>query len=193
MTFITITEFLRNKISNKYYELKNDFFNKAEKKDDEEEFYDEDIVEEDNDFENYIEDYLEEISIEYEEKVTKELAKFIRNNQYKNIMYLIILKDCFEYLKTEKLNHRSITSEEQEILQNLEHINLTIFFKALDLNDELFFDIITIFLEYNVLFNIEEKYNKRSLLKQTNDNYHNNFKISILDDLQYVYQKRRNN
>ena len=44
-----------------------------------------------------------------------------------------------------------------------------------------------------VLFNIEEKYNKRSLLKQTNDNYHNNFKISILDDLQYVYQKRRNN
>ena len=193
MTFITITEFLRNKINNKYYELKNDFFNKAEKKYDEEEFYDEDIVEEDNDFENYIEDYLEEISIEYEEKVTKELAKFIRNNQYKNIMYLIILKDCFEYLKTEKLNHRSITSEEQEILQNLEHINLTIFFKALDLNDELFFDIITIFLEYNVLFNIEEKYNKRSLLKQTNDNYHNNFKISILDDLQYVYQKRRNN
>lgn len=193
MTFITITEFLRNKINNKYYELKNDFFNKAEKKEDEEEFYDEDIVEEDNDFKNYIEDYLEEISIEYEEKVTKELAKFIRNNQYKNIMYLIILKDCFEYLKTEKLNHRSITSEEQEILQNLEHINLTIFFKALDLNDELFFDIITIFLEYNVLFNIEEKYNKRSLLKQTNDNYHNNFKISILDDLQYVYQKRRNN
>ncbi len=193
MTFITITEFLRNKISNKYYELKNDFFNKAEKKDDEEEFDDEDIVEEDNDFENSIDDYLEEISIKYEEKVTKELAKFIRNNQYKNIMYLIILKDCFEYLKTEKLNHRSITSEEQEILQNLEHINLTIFFKALDLNDELFFDIITIFLEYNVLFNIEEKYNKRSLLKQTNDNYHNNFKISILDDLQYVYQKRRNN
>lgn len=193
MTFITITEFLRNKISNKYYELKNNFFIKAEKKEDEEEFDDEDIVEEDNDFENYIEDYLEEISIEYEEKVTKELAKFIRNNQYKNIMYLIILKDCFEYLKTEKLNHRSITSEEQEILQNLEHIDLTIFFKALDLNDELFFDIITIFLEYNVLFNIEEKYNKRSLLKQTNDNYHNNFKISILDDLQYVYQKRRNN
>lgn len=193
MTFITITEFLRNKINNKYYELKNDFFNKAEKKDDEEEFYDEDIIEEDNDFENSIDDYLEEISIEYEEKVTKELAKFIRNNQYKNIMYLIILKDCFEYLKTEKLNHRSITSEEQEILQNLEHIDLTIFFKALDLNDELFFDIITIFIEYNVLFNIEEKYNKRSLLKQTNDNYHNNFKISILDDLQYVYQKRRNN
>lgn len=193
MTFITITEFLRNKISNKYYELKNDFFIKAEKKEDEEEFYDEDIIEEDNDFENSIDDYLEEISIEYEEKVTKELAKFIRNNQYKNIMYLIILKDCFEYLKTEKLNHRSITSEEQEILQNLEHIDLTIFFKALDLNDELFFDIITIFLEYNVLFNIEEKYNKRSLLKQTNDNYHNNFKISILDDLQYVYQKRRNN
>ena len=32
MTFITITEFLRNKINNKYYELKNDFFNKAEKK-----------------------------------------------------------------------------------------------------------------------------------------------------------------
>lgn len=58
MTFITITEFLRNKINNKYYELKNDFFNKAEKKEDEEEFYDEDIVEEDNDFENYIEDYL---------------------------------------------------------------------------------------------------------------------------------------
>lgn len=193
MTFITITEFLRNKISNKYYELKNDFFNKAEKKDDEEEFDDEDTIEEDNDFENSIDDYLEEISIEYEEKVTKELAKFIRNNQYKNIMYLIILKDCFEYLKTEKLNHRSITSEEQEILQNLEHIDLTIFFKALDLNDELFFDIITIFIEYNVLFNIEEKYNKRSLLKQTNDNYHNNFKISILDDLQYVYQKRRNN
>ena len=193
MTFITITEFLRNKIINKFYELKNDFFIKAEKKEDEEEFYDENIVEEDNDFENYIEDYLEEISIEYEEKVTKELAKFIRNNQYKNIMYLIILKDCFEYLKTEKLNHKSITSEEQEILQNLEHIDLTIFFKALDLNDELFFDIITIFLEYNVLFNIEEKYNKRSLLKQTNDNYHNNFKISILDDLQYVYQKRRNN
>lgn len=193
MTFITITEFLRNKISNKYYELKNDFFNKAEKKDDEEEFDDEDTIEEDNDFENSIDDYLEEISIEYEEKVTKELAKFIRNNQYKNIMYLIILKDCFEYLKTEKLNHRSITSEEQEILQNLEHIDLTIFFKALDLNDELFFDIITIFLEYNVLFNIEEKYNKRSLLKQANDNYHNNFKISILDDLQYVYQKRRNN
>ncbi len=193
MTFITITEFLRNKISNKYYELKNDFFIKAEKKEDEEEFYDEDIIEEDNDFENSIDDYLEEISIEYEEKVTKELAKFIRNNQYKNIMYLIILKDCFEYLKTEKLNHRSITSEEQEILQNLEHIDLTIFFKALDLNDELFFDIITIFIEYNVLFNIEEKYNKRSLLKQTNDNYHNNFKISILDDLQYVYQKRRNN
>lgn len=193
MTFITITEFLRNKIINKYYELKNDFFNKAEKKDDEEEFDDEDTIEEDNDFENSIDDYLEEISIEYEEKVTKELAKFIRNNQYKNIMYLIILKDCFEYLKTEKLNHRSITSEEQEILQNLEHIDLTIFFKALDLNDELFFDIITIFIEYNVLFNIEEKYNKRSLLKQTNDNYHNNFKISILDDLQYVYQKRRNN
>ena len=193
MTFITITEFLRNKISNKYYELKNDFFNKAEKKDDEEEFDDEDTIEEDNDFENSIDDYLEEISIEYEEKVTKELAKFIRNNQYKNIMYLIILKDCFEYLKTEKLNHRSITSEEQEILQNLEHIDLTIFFKALDLNDELFFDIITIFIEYNVLFNIEEKYNKRSLLKQTNDNDHNNFKISILDDLQYVYQKRRNN
>ena len=193
MTFITITEFLRNKISNKYYELKNDFFNKAEKKDDEEEFDDEDTIEEDNDFENSIDDYLEEISIEYEEKVTKELAKFIRNNQYKNIMYLIILKDCFEYLKTEKLNHRSITSEEQEILQNLEHIDLTIFFKALDLNDELFFDIITIFIEYNVLFNIEEKYNKRSLLKQTNDTYHNNFKISILDDLQYVYQKRRNN
>ena len=42
MTFITITEFLRNKINNKYYELKNDFFNKAEKKEDEEEFYDED-------------------------------------------------------------------------------------------------------------------------------------------------------
>ena len=195
MNYTTITEMLRKLIVGKYYDLKEMFYNNTGENF-EEDIYDVDDFEDNNDFQDEefdenIDDFIEEQGNNFRNEVYDNLIDDIRNRKYKKLMYLIILKDNFEYLKSRKIKYTYLGCYEDELLINLESIEPDKFSELLDADNELFLDALTIFLEYNILYDIDSKHELRKLLKYKKVSL-KKFKINLLDDMEYQLNKKRN-
>ena len=189
MKFTTINEILRKKIIDTYYNYKQEYMPDIEDNQEiEDEFDDIDI----NEFEDNIDEFIEEQKIDFEEKVISRLIDDIKSSKYKKIIYLILLQDAFEHIKTEQLKNKCIGIYEKDMIVHLENLDIDRLIHLLDFDEEIFFDVITLFFEYNLQNNFNDKYRNRILIKNSN-NFEclKKFKVYILDEITFDYEKRR--
>lgn len=189
MKFTTINEILRKIIIDKYYTYKQEYMPDTEDEPEiEDEFDDIDI----NEFEDNIDEFIEEQKIDFEEKVISRLIDDIKSSKYKKIIYLILLQDAFEHIKTEQLKNKCIGIYEKDMIVHLENLDIDRLIHLLDFDEEIFFDVITLFFEYNLQNNFNDKYRNRILIKNSN-NFEclKKFKVYILDEITFDYEKRR--
>ena len=101
---------------------------------------------------------------------------YISHNSYLNT--LIVIKYLLEYLFDE--THFSLKTDNELLI------------KLNDFDEEIFFDVITLFFEYNLQNNFNDKYRNRILIKNSN-NFEclKKFKVYILDEITFDYEKRR--
>ena len=185
MKFTTINEILRKKIIDTYYTYKQEYMPDTEDEPEiEDEFDDIDI----NEFEDNIDEFIEEQKIDFEEKVISRLIDDIKSSKYKRIIYLILLQDAFEYIKTEQLKNKCIGIYEKDMIVHLENLDIDRLIHLLDFDEEIFFDVITLFFEYNLQNNFNDKYRNRILIKNSN-NFEclKKFKVYILNEERDVY------
>lgn len=189
MKFTTINEILRKKIIDTYYTYKQEYMPDTEDEPEiEDEFDDIDI----NEFEDNIDEFIEEQKIDFEEKVISRLIDDIKSSKYKRIIYLILLQDAFEYIKTEQLKNKCIGIYEKDMIVHLENLDIDRLIHLLDFDEEIFFDVITLFFEYNLQNNFNDKYKNRILIKNSkNFECLKKFKVYILDEITFDYEKRR--
>jgi len=134
----------------------------------------------------YLNDY------DFIQDVYVELIDYIKNNQYKRIIYLILFEDIYEYMKSKEIANLKVYDYEKNIINNLENLDLTNLIKKINNNQELLLDYLTIFFEYQFENTEETKIKNKKLIELSNNQkYLNKFNISILDDLQYQYTKTR--
>ena len=197
--FTTITEILRSELMEKYRNLQNnleienededetddiDFFYDAideyskNNSEDLEEYYNSDINEDDE-----LDDY---------DKVLLEIINYIKNNKYKNLLYLIIFNDVYEHLKTNQICNNIQYDYEIKILEFLETFNIKELINKANTSNPFFMDLIETFTDYQILCTEEEKDKNKKIIELTNNTkYINKFKIHILDDIQKQYTKTR--
>ncbi|MBE6139337.1 MAG: hypothetical protein E7174_02395 [Firmicutes bacterium] len=190
----TITEMLRDKIKDEYIHLKEKFYNdiNEDNLDQElEDFDDEDLNE------NYLEDdedldieYLDEDEKFYNEVYAK-LMNTIKVSKYKKIIYLILLQDTYECIKSKKISDLELHKYETEMLNLLEGLNLKRLINKIENDEEFYLDLLTIYLEYQFELNNELKQKNKKLLELSNDKIIKKFKIYVLDDVQFQYTKTR--
>lgn len=194
MKLVTLTQALRNQIMENYCKYKNDFSDEyiEELNNDENDLEEEiELLEVDDD---EIEDYDElgeEVYSVYDEEIIAKLIADIKNSGYKKMIYFIILKDCLEYIKSKSIKGKLVSNSEKYLLMLLEEFNTQKLLNIIDKDDEFLLDIMTIFLEYNVICTDEEKYENRAISKTQKSKISKQFKLSILDDFQEYYEKNK--
>lgn len=186
-----LTEALRSQILDLYYKLKSDFLSANN-------ITDEDIIDDEVDYysdDEFLDEILDEVLAnnqqQYEEEVILKLINYIKSSSYKRIMYLILLNDVFEYIKPKKMRNKELYLYEEDVLEHLERLSINKLIEMLNIDDDFFTDILTLFMEYNTNYNIDEKYRNRKLL-ELSDNivYLKKFNIYLFDNIQYEYTKR---
>ena len=194
MKLVTLTQALRNQIMENYCKYKNDFSDEyiEELNNDENDLEEEiELLEVDDD---EIEDYDElgeEVYSVYDGKIIAKLIADIKYSGYKKMIYFIILKDCLEYIKSKSIKGKLVSNSEKYLLMLLEEFNTQKLLNIIDKDDEFLLDIMTIFLEYNVICTDEEKYENRAILKTQKSKISKQFKLSILDDFQEYFEKNK--
>lgn len=192
--------FLKNKFDKKYLEnIKDDILNKLNTDENIDEFDDEDFEDEDefDDEDEFV--FVESEALnddelkEFNEQVELKMINRIRNNKYKNIIYLVLLEDAYEYIKSNQILEKKLEDFEYNNLLILENTPLPNIIKMMNTNDEFILDIFSLFYNYNYDNSLEDKFKNRKLIHLTkNSKYLEKFKIYKLDDMQYKYYKRRN-
>ena len=184
-----ITEYLRSQLISFYRQLKLNFdtdYNCDEEIDeiDEDSNYEDDELNEDYDIEiNYL---------NYKEKVEEKIIKKIKKSEYKNIIYLILLEDVYEFIKSKQISNIEIHLYESDILNMLENTSLLKLINLLNNDDEFLLDIFSLFYDYNINNSMEQKIKNKTLIKLTNSSqFLEKFKIYKFDDMQYYINKRR--
>lgn len=172
-----------------YYEYEDDEF----EDEDETEYYIDEVTGEivfiEDDDESM---YCDEEDLEYEKKVYSKVIDNIKNSPKKKIIYLILLEDTYEYIKSKQLNDSTLFEYENSLLKKLEKVNLDNLLEEIDNNNVLLLDLLTIFIEYNLEQKLEDRYNNRKKIELTkNIKYLKKFKIYLLDNINYELNKRR--
>lgn len=187
--FTTLTETLRSQILY-YYEVVKQEFNQLTNNEDESD-YDENIIYEDElDFEIGIDEiYLEDCE-EHEIQVFNKVINYINSNKYKNIIYLIMMQDAWEYLKTKEIANIQLFDDEQYMIAFLEDWDLKNIFNKINSSKEFVMDLFVLFIEYHYTHEIENRMINRKLIELAHEekNY-NKFKIKVVDDIHYQYKK----
>ena len=178
--FVKLSTMLRDDLKNYYEILKEIYYNSKS--------FDSNI-----DYDNIEEDeFCECIENTFEEDVFNKLIKYIKSNNYKEIIYLILFEDIYEYIKSKQISNLKLYDYEKKMLNNLENLELIKLIKNLNNDQELLLDYLTIFFEYQFENTEETKIKNKKLIELSNNQkYLNKFNISILDDLQYQYTKTR--
>ena len=193
MNLITLTEALRKQIIENYYKYKKELYNDDNIDDElenEVEFCDDETgceyeLEDDDD------EYTEELYSIYDDKIVAKLIDDINGSEYKKLIHFIILSDCLEYIKAKTITKRFISNDEKYLLILLENFDTQKLLDIIDKDEEFLLDIMTIFLEYNIICTNAEKYENRLLLRRQKSKIYSKFKLSILDDLQEYYEKNK--
>lgn len=191
--FITLTEKITNEILS-YYETTKLQFEKLtnyEDYEDDWEYEEENMIETEN-FQTNLDEFMEDNFEEYENKVFKKVIEYINNSKYKNIAYLIIMQDAWEYLKTKQIINMELFDYQQSMLDFLENWDLKHFFSKIKESEEFSIDLFVLFIEYHYTHEIENRMVNRKLIELANkDKNYDKFKIKIIDDIGYQYKKTR--
>lgn len=178
--------------SKKQYENEN--YGDYDDYDDEnfEDYYDEnyeDFEDEEDDTDNK-EDNIDEEDL-YDEEVLDKIVRFILNSKYRNIFKLIIFNDVYEYIKSKEISGISLYEYEQEMLEKLENDSLYELLDKIKCSENFFDDLVAVFLEYNQNTLIEqERYKNIKLLELSNNiDKLKKFKVYFFDNLQFQYKK----
>ena len=185
MDLITITQALRNQIVENYYKYKEEFSS-----DNIEDYFDNEM-EYEEEFKDDDDEYTEELYSIYDEKVVLKVIDDINNSGYKKLIYLIIIIDCLEFIKSREIKKRFISDSEKYLLILLENFNTKKLLNIINTDDEFLLNIMVIFLEYNITCTKEEKYENRLILKKQKIRISKQFKLSILDDIQQYYDTNK--
>ncbi len=197
MKLITLTQSLRDSIIENYYKYEEEIYSNYDDINETTEFnqyYDEfideeNILNENINFDN--EEIIEEKSYIYDEQIIQKITIDIKKSEYKRTIYFIILKDCLEYIKSKFLKRNFIYNSEKYLMILLENFSIKKLLNAADKDNEFLFDIINIFLEYNIIYDNKERYENRFMLKKEKADISKQFKLSMLDDVQYYYEKNK--
>lgn len=193
MNLITLTEALRKQIKENYYKYKKELYNDDnidDELEDEVEFCDDEIDSE-YELEDDDDEYTEELYSIYDNKIVAKLIDDINGSEYKKLIHFIIISDCLEYIKAKTITKRFISNAERYLLILIENFNTKKLLKLLNKDSEFLLDVITTFLEYNIIYTNEEKYANRAILKNKTPKLSKQFKLSILDDIQQFYDKEK--
>ena len=193
MNLITLTEALRKQIIENYYKYKKELYNDDnidDELEDEVEFCDDEIDSE-YELEDDDDEYTEELYSIYDNKIVAKLIDDINGSEYKKLIHFIIISDCLEYIKSKTITKRFISNAERYLLILIENFNTKKLLKLLNKDSEFLLDVITTFLEYNIIYTNEEKYANRAILKNKTPKLSKQFKLSILDDIQQFYDKEK--
>ena len=192
MNLITLTQALRIQIVENYYKYKKEFSNDnvEDDFDDEEDIYDNEIENEDE-FEDGDDEYTEELYSIYDEETISKVIDDIKSSEYKKLIHFIILSDCLEYIKAKTITKRFISNTERYLLILMENFDTKKLLKLLNQDDEFLLNVMTTFLEYNVIYTNEEKYVNRAMLKDRKIRLSKQLSLSILDDIQQLYDEEK--
>ena len=192
MNLITLTQALRIQIVENYYKYKKEFSNDnvEDDFDDEEDIYDNEIENEDE-FEDSDDEYTEELYSIYDEETISKVIDDIKSSEYKKLIHFIILSDCLEYIKAKTITKRFISNAERYLLILMENFDTKKLLKLLNQDDEFLLNVMTTFLEYNVIYTNEEKYVNRAILKDRKIRLSKQLSLSILDDIQQFYDEEK--
>ena len=189
--FITLTKLLRDEIIEQYRTLHNNFYTKKEIEDEFDESFDDEI---NNEIDEVIDDEADdEIDDEVEyNKIFLTIIEYIKSNKYKNILYLIVFNDVYEYLKVKQICNIDMYPYEKDLLNFLETFNNNELINKANTSIIFFMDIIKLFTNYQIIFTKEEiEKNKKILELSNNLEYNDKYKISFLDNIQKQYSKTR--
>lgn len=184
MNLITLTEMLRKQIIENYYKYKKELSNDDANTDDDLD----DLDDLDDDLDD---EYTKELYSIYDKKIVSKLVDNINSSEYKKLIHFIIISDCLEYIKAKTITKRFISNAERYLLILIENFNTKKLLKLLNKDDEFLLDVMTTFLEYNIIYTSEEKYANREILKNKTPKLSKQFKLSILDDIQRFYDKEK--
>lgn len=197
MELITLTQTLRNQIMENYYKYAEEMHDNYDKiseimgfSQDYDEFSDDINCLNENDYLDDEEIFKNKPYI-YNEQIIYKTIVDIKSSKYKKVIYLIILKDSLEYIKSQVLKKNFIYNSEKYLMMLLDNFGIKKLLNAADKDDAFLFDIINIFLEYNVTYDNKGKYENRLILKKQKSDTSKQFKLSILDDFQYYYEKNK--
>lgn len=184
--FTTITKILRDEIMKKYKNLRNDLSKE----------YCKDLNNIDYSIDETDKNELEALQEYYvpyvEEKTLKELVDYIKNNKYKNLLYLIIFNDVYEYIKVNQVCNNTAYDDDLEILDFLETFNIKELINKANTSNTFLTDIVKIFTYYHLVCTTEDLNKNKKIIELSNNTKHiNKFKIHILDDIQRQYTKTR--
>ena len=102
------------------------------------------------------------------------------------------MQDVWEYLKSRDVSRLPLMSYETATLEFLENWDIKKIFKKLNSSSDFDLNLLTIFLEYHDLNDIENRIKNKTIIELTgNDQTFNKFKINVIDDIQYEYVKRK--
>lgn len=185
--FNTITQILRTEFLETYRNLQNEF-NKSEYSDDD----DTDFFEDDDIEENELEDSEENNVFDIDKEILCDLAIYTRNHEFKNLLYLIMFNDVYEYIKVNQICDNTTFDYEIKILNFLETFSINELIDKVDSSCAFLVDVVRIFTEYQIYYTKNEKTKSRKILELTNNIKNiNKFKICILDDIQKQYTKTK--
>ncbi len=186
---ITLSELLRKNLNYNYNKFKRQF----ELNNDSLSDYIYSQIDFDNSLEDDVLDFIfKQNTTQFENDVFLRLYENIKQSKYKNIFYLIILEDTYEFIKSKQITKNNVPKFELEILKYLEQESLKNNLMRMEQDNIFVFDLMTLYFEYNYYNTVENKYNNRKLIKSNcPKSCLDKFKIYLLDDIQYEYNKRR--
>ena len=152
---ILVTEYLREKLIKHYQDLKAKF-DIIDDIDEDDESYDESLEDmSDDDFKEIADELSDENYSRYQEEVEYKILDKIRNSKFKTLIYLVLLEDVYEYIKSEQILDGILIDYEECYLNTLEKTSLKKLINSFDNDDEFLLDIFSMFYEYNI-YNTED-------------------------------------
>lgn len=210
--FYSITELIREQLLNDYYFVNERFFNDmVDETIEEDESFDElqalieteCLDDEDEDIEITDEDYVENYSdfLKYntgeeldsviDTQTLEEIKIKIDSSKYKNLIYLILLQDSFEYIKVISISGIALSDDKKQLLEFLETWELNQILNKIKTSDAFYYNLLTYFFEYHMKNTIENRIINKKLVELLDaENNLNKFKIGVYDDMQYQYAKK---
>lgn len=188
--FTTLTEKIRTQILFNYEVTKQEYEKAITEEEYEEYELNEDEINNLEELEYCLEEVLLDNCEEYENQVLYKIISQIDNSKYKNITYLIMMQDIWEYLKVKQITGIELLDYENSMLEFLEIWDLKNSFKKINSSMEFKLDLFILFVEYHYTHEIENRMINRKLIELSNNhkNY-DKFKIKHLDDIHYQYKK----